>query len=1191
MIAPSFHLPLPYAASLFQQRFKTGGIPMQATESSATALLCSRAGRFKATVSLIVILVSLVTVFSSPTLAQSTAAINGTVRDTSGAVIPGATLTLENLATGVKRSVTSNNVGVYAIPDVSPGKYTLTVSKAGFVAQSEVGFTLFVNQTVTFDFTLAVGSTAQQVTVQGTAAHLEASTAELGTAITGTQVTNLPLNGRNFTQLLTLTPGVSPISVAQNSSGFTANPVGTFTFPAVNGQSNRSNFFLLDGINDQGSFVSTYGVAPILDSIQEFKVQSHNDQASYGGVLGGIVNVVTKSGTNQFHGDAWEFLRNNALDARNPFLAKVTPFKQNQFGGTIGGPVILPGYNGRNRTFFFAGYEGFRNHTTAETLFRTPTTAELSGDLSDISAQIYNPFSTRPDPNKPGSFIRDPFMCDVAGAPLTPSAAGIQPAGTPCNIIPQNMLSPVATSYAKAVFPAPQFALNSLGVNGIDSTPLITPQDEAHLRLDEQINEKNSLWVRYTGMTQPQTASGGFPGLVQGTYYHGYNLGAGYTRSLGSQSLVSLEFGRVSIQDNLIQTLPRVSNTLATQLGFSSNFISGFPGGQTFLPAMNIGGGFVGFTGSYINNLHASNIYEGRGDYSLIHGHHLLQMGADFNSNNIALPVTNLWEGFSTAQTADLESSASTGSTLASFLLGVPISAQRRGVNETMHGGWVDGFYIQDQWKATDRLTVNLGFRYDVTLLPIYGSAADNNQFVGAFDFHNGTYILARVPAACSATQGAPCIPGGTLPAHVVPTPFSNHAIYHNTYDNWQPRLGLAYRLGSKTALRASFGRFFDNWAGVTETLQGYSGTWPTVASLANLSLNTPTASAPTPTASILDPLSLGTTVPLPAPNPFSLLQRSVDPLLQNPYSLQWNFGVERQLAANTVLTVNYVGSEDTRVDRGGVYNTALTPGPGNYQLRAPFPYIRSELYDRSVSTSNYNGLQASLSCKAASGINYLISYTWSKSMDYGCSGLYGVEGCSIDNPNDIRLDHSVSAYDLTHIFSGSLVYPLPFGSGGRFQTGSRLVDELVGHWQLNSITTLTSGTPFTVSAAGGDIANTGNFLNERADLVGNSQISNPTPLEWFNTTAFAKPAPFTFGTAGRNILRSNWYHNEDLSLFREFPITEGKTLEFRAEFFNAFNNVVWGTPDSTVGDTTFGKVLSIANRPRQIQFGLKLYF
>lgn len=1119
--------------------------------------------------------------------AQSAAAINGTVKDASGAVIPGAMLSLENIATGVKRSVTTNDAGIYSIPNVMPGTYSLTAVKPGFVAQTQKGFTLYVNQTVTFDFTLAVGSAVQTVTVQASAAHLEASTSELGTAITGSQVNNLPLNGRNFTQLLTLTPGVSPISVAQNSGGFSANPVGTFTFPAVNGQSNRSNFFLLDGVDDQGSFVSTYGVAPILDSVQEFKVQSHNDQASYGGVLGGIVNVVTKNGTNEFHGDAWEFLRNNALDARNSFLANVTPFKQNQFGGTIGGPVILPGYNGRNRTFFFAGYEGYRNHTTAETLFRTPTPAELSGDLSDIPAQIYNPFSTRPDPNKSGSFIRDPFMCDAAGNPLAASASGIQPAGAPCNKIPQSMLSPVATGYAKAVFPAPQFALNSLGVNGIDSTPLITPQDEANLRFDEQINEKNSLWVRYTGITQPQTSSGGFPGLIQGTYYHGYNLGASYTRSLGSGSLVTLEFGRVSVQDNLIQTLPKVSGNLASQLGFSPNFIRGLSSSQNFLPGMNIGGGFVGFTGSYVNNLQASNIYEMRGDYTLIHGHHLLEMGADFNSNNIALPIFNLWEGFNNAQTANLESTAVTGSPLASFLLGVPISAQRRGVNETMHGGWVDGGYIQDQWKATNNLTVNLGLRYDVTLLPIYGSLADNNQYVGAFDLNNGTYILARVPPACSATQGAPCIPGGTLPDHVVATPFSNHAIYHNTYDNWQPRLGLAYRLGSKTVLRGSFGRFFDNWAGVTETLQGYSGTWPTLASIADLSLNTPTASAPTPTASLLDPLSLGTSVPVPAANPFALFQRSVDPLLQNPYSLQWNLGVQRQLGANTVLTVNYVGSEDTRVDHGGIYNTALTPG----QNDRPFPYIRSELYDRSISTSNYNGLQASLDRHTSRGLTYLISYTWSKSMDYGCSGLYGAEGCSVNNPNDLRLDHSVSAYDLTHIFSASFVYQLPFGNGGRFQTGSRPIDEILGHWQLNGITTLTSGTPFTVSAAGGDIAKIGNVYSERADLVGNPQIANPTPLEWFNTAAFAKPAPLTFGTVGRNTLRSNWYHNEDLSLFREFPITESKTLEFRAEFFNTFNNVVWGTPDSTVGDANFGKVTSIANRPRQIQFGLKFYF
>ena len=274
--------------------------------------------------------------------AQSTAAVNGTVTDTSGAIVQNAKIVITNLSTGVTQTATSNKVGVYFIQNLYPGRYRLRVSKSGFVTQSQT-FTLSVSQTATSNFTLQVGSTTQTVTVSATGTRLQASTTGLGTVINNTQVNNLPLNGRNFTQLLTLTPGASPVSVAQNSGGFTSNPVGSFSFPAMNGQSNRSNFFLLDGINDQGSFVSTYGVAPIVDSIQEFKVQSHNGRAEYGGVLGGIVNVVTQTGTNHYHGDLWEFLRNNALDARDPLLSKVTPYKQNQFGGTIGGPVVLPG--------------------------------------------------------------------------------------------------------------------------------------------------------------------------------------------------------------------------------------------------------------------------------------------------------------------------------------------------------------------------------------------------------------------------------------------------------------------------------------------------------------------------------------------------------------------------------------------------------------------------------------------------------------------------------------------------------------------------------------------------------------------------------------------------------------------------------------------------------------------------------
>jgi hypothetical protein len=367
--------------------------------------------------------------------AQTAAAgLNGTVRDPSGAVIPEARVVLLNTATGVRQTTTTNPTGSYVFPNIPPGNYTLEVTKEGFTRVEQAEFTLFVNQTATFDITLSVGSAKQTVTVEATAARVEASTAELGMTVAGDQVGNLPLNGRDFTQLLTLSPGVSPINTDQNGGGWLVNPVGSFSFPAVNGQMNRSNMFTLDGVIDYGSFTSTYGVAPIVDGIQEFKAQSQNDEAQFGGALGAIVNVVTRSGSNDFHGSAWEFLRNNSLNARNYFATEVTPFKQNQFGGAIGGPVIFPRYNGRNRTFFYAGYEGFRLHSSSESLFNTPTPADLTGDLSDIDAQIYNPFSTRPDPNNPDLLLRDPF---------------------PDNQIPSNLLDPGMVLWAKTLYPTP----------------------------------------------------------------------------------------------------------------------------------------------------------------------------------------------------------------------------------------------------------------------------------------------------------------------------------------------------------------------------------------------------------------------------------------------------------------------------------------------------------------------------------------------------------------------------------------------------------------------------------------------------------------------------------------------------------------------------------------------------------------
>ena len=337
---------------------------------------------------------------------------------------------LENLDAGVEQNTVTNAGGSYVFQNLLPSSYLLTASKEGFKTSRVETLVLEVNQTARLDFELEVGKITESITVSAEGIAVQSSTSELGEVIAEREVSDLPLDGRNFTQLLRLTPGVAPLNVSQSSGGFTAAAIGQFTFPSVNGQTNRSNFFMLDGIFNLGTVISTPAVEPIVDTIREFKVQAHNDQAEFGQAVGGIVNVVTKSGTNQLHGTAWEFLRNDALDSRNFFQPEVTPFRQNQFGATAGGPIV------RNKAFFFAGYQGFRFRRPDFSFFRVPTAANLNGDLSDTPQAIFDPFSTRPDPSAPGAFLRDPF---------------------PNNQISSVRLDQGMVAYAQAILPDPVF--------------------------------------------------------------------------------------------------------------------------------------------------------------------------------------------------------------------------------------------------------------------------------------------------------------------------------------------------------------------------------------------------------------------------------------------------------------------------------------------------------------------------------------------------------------------------------------------------------------------------------------------------------------------------------------------------------------------------------------------------------------
>jgi hypothetical protein len=1115
----------------------------------------------------------------TPSMAQqNTASLRGTVKDPSGAILPKAAVKLANVDTGISQTRETNSAGIYSFLDIFPGRYTLEANIQGFRTATHTPFALEVNQTATIDFTMQIGSTASEVNVSAQAIELGTSTAELGVVVKTKEVLDLPLNGRNFTELLLLTPGASPANPLQNAGG-APGAIGAFAYPAINGQSNRSNMFLVDGINNYGGITDTNTVQPTIDDVMEFKVQSHNDEAQFGQVTGGIVNLVTKSGTNSYHGSLWDFFRNDALDANNFFNPK-TALKQNQFGGSVGGPVMLPHYNGRNKTFFYGSYEGFRRRSSNSQLYVTPTSAQLGGDFSAVGAQIYNLYSSQPDPLNPGSFINSPFMCDSSGNALPTNGSGIQPAGIPCNKLPSSLVNASMLYYAKTLYPAP-IDTGVPGFNGRDNTENTVRADQMSIRGDQQLGENDRVFVRYTASWQPNTGSGGIQGNILKSTINTYNVGVNWAHTFKGNALMQFTFGRVRGQSDNSNTISNAPSDFLQKAGFVSSFTDHTLGkvSTPLIPTIDIGGHLL--ENNFTNTENFSNIYEYKNDNSKLIGRHLLRFGASLSTDNRLGTFLGSVDVFDTFQTANGSAGAG-GDALASMLLGLPTYAEQDTVYSLVHGGKIFGGYFQDQWKVNDRLTLNLGIRYDVTDWPREGTASNGSNITGNMDLNNGTYVLQNPAPACSATQGAPCIPGGTLPAHVTVAP--NGKIMHNTYDNVQPRVGVAYRLNDKTVFRAGYGRFFDNWAAVIGFAANFTQSWPNVAFLAAGNLNDPS-----PSAIATDPLGLGNGKITPAPDPFGQGNGFLDPLLKNPYSDQYNLGFQRQWGANSVLTVNYVGSTNHREQLQLTGNAALTPGPGDPQLRAPFPYIQPQNgYVRSYGKSNYNSLQVSSEGRTTAGLIHKLAYTYSKALNYGCD-TYG-SFCDVQDPYHWQKDKGVAGYDLTHIFSGSLVYELPFGRGKHFASDNRAVDAIVGGWQLNGIVALTGGTPYDVQVPV-QIANTNNISGAlRPNIVGDP-YAGATKLHPININAFALPAPYTFGNMGRNSLRSDWRKNLDISFFRNFAFTESKRLEFRAEAFNVTNTPVFAIPDNNITDSNFGVVSATANTERQLQLALKFYF
>lgn len=1168
--------------------------------------------RYKFYRTLVVLSVALAALFVAyPAKAQqSSAAINGTVTDATGAVVPGATVTLSSAGTGISRSTQSNGAGIYSFIDVLPATYTMKVTKEGFNTLSEPEFVMQVNQTATYDFRLKVGSTQQTVEVEAAAVAIQASTSELGTVINEESVRDLPLNGRNFTQLLTLTPGASPVSVAQNSGGgggFAGNAIGSFSFPALNGQRNRSNMFLEDGVIDLGSFIGNYNVSPIIDTVQEFKVQSENE-AEFGQAVGGIVNVVTKSGTNQYHGSAWEFLRNSDLDANNFFSNLLgdqrNALKQNQFGVAVGGPLSIPKlYNGKNRTFFYGGYEGYRQVVASQSTGLAPTAAQIGGNFQGFNT-IYDPTTGSPFPN---------------------------------NTIPANRINPIAAAYAGVNYPTGPYV--SSGNNYIDNSATRLKDDTYSIRVDQTFGEHDSLFARVSQYWEPQTGSLGYAGATNFANVYGSNGVIHEVHTFSPTAVMDAFFGRNTGEADTGNSPLGTNSGLAANLitlGVSPNLIGNLNGLSGAL-VPNMSTSYLGGSGQSVQDTVLADNWTFGGSFTKIIGRHTLKMGANATTNNTKSPIYYTGDSFSTVPTENPCTSgvancspSGTGDSLASFLLGLPDGANRRNVLETEHGGWVSGGYFQDAFKLNSKLTLNLGLRYDVTLWPIYGQKPAPDAYVGDVDFNNGTYIIANQPSACSATQGFPCIPNaqygastatvqaqmaslgltgivpisdfigtGGLPPHVVVTPHGNGSIYTNDHDDWQPRAGLAYRLTDKTAVRVGYGRFYDNYNAIIQLAQNYEGTWPVLGQLITQNLNHP---GTTP-ASIGNPFNLATGgVVYPAASPFlnsGFNDWYVDPgKYKMPYSDQWNVAVEQGLGRNIVLSLAYVGAHDGQLNEGTYGNTDPTPGPTSTEIqRRPYPYIPEAFTDKSVGQSKYNSFQFRLQQRASHGLTYIISYTYSKSMDKGCSGDFGAEGCETETPYNTNNDRSVSGFDLPHIFSGSFVYDIPVGKGKQFSTHNNVADYVVGNWQVGGILTLHSGIPFDVTMANSDTAGNGNNVDRANLLLSNPYTSGQGPLQYLNPAAFGFPTTATattagaYGDLGRNSLRTDPWHNLDLSLTRLFPIKERTNLQFRCDFFNISNSVIFGQPNNTLGNPNFGLITGTQNTQREIQFSMKLLF
>ncbi|MCI0621615.1 MAG: TonB-dependent receptor [Acidobacteria bacterium] len=1063
-----------------------------------------------------------------------TAQFVGTVLDPTRAVIPEAEVTAFHVETGIRRRTVTNESGYYTLPSLPTGTYTLQVQKQGFRPVTQSGIKLDIEQVARLDFQLQVGEVTDSIQVEASAPMLQFADSSQGQVIANRQIVELPLNGRNYTQLILLSSGATqPEPGTRGSrSGFSSN-----------GQRSYQNNFLLDGIDNNTNLLAVQSddfqvIQPNVDAIQEFKVQTNAYGAEYGRGAGAVVNVAIKSGTNAFHGTLFEFLRNDNIEANNFFNNRAgvprPEFRQNQFGGTLGGPIR------KNKAFFFGDYQGTRIRRASTQNSLVPTAPERQGDFSQTFLggalqTIYDPSTYDPATN-----MRSPF---------------------PQNRIPTNRIDPVAAKLVE-LYPLPNTP--AVGANFISNFPIRDDADQFDVRSDLQVTSQDHLFVRYSYQNRPVFNPPPLPApAVGGVFSQGARTYTGNSAVLGHTHIFS-----PTLLSDLRLGYTRIVADWAPTNSEPLNQKFGIKGTQPDLPGL----ASLGISGyqslgdpGFLPNITKANNYELSGALHWNKSRHDVALGANgrhVQSTLFTTPQTRGQFGFTgnfTRQTSPLTA----GNGLADFLLGIPTGSTISGTAQGFYLRSPLALYIQDNWRLSSRLALNLGLRYERA--PFYHERYGNigNLFLpGAGG--------AGVPRLL--TPRDPGVPGSSLVS------------VDNT--NFAPRLGFAYELSSKMVLRGAYGIFY----GAEEQVGGGSMLHN------NPPFNTRSDFA---TNNLVPNLLLSTGFPLGAvPQRPRLIVMSED--FPSPYSQQWNVTIERQLAGELVVSAAYVGSASAHVYHGNEIN-APPPGPGNVNDRRPIDRVDFPVFGvipvgaifrtEPRGLANYHSLQLRAEKRYTSGLFLLGSWIYSKAIDLS-GDLYG-DGASggINNNSDIRAERGRASFDVRHRAVVSYGYELPFGKGRALAKAlPAAVDHLVGGWQIQGITTFRSGLPFTVSATG-NASNTQS--GDRPDLIGDPHLpSEQRSIDrWFDSAAFRRQAQFTFGNAGRNILSGPRLANFDFSLFKNFVLRESVTVQFRSEVFNLMNSAHFGQPGATLGTAPFGRIQSTVAPPRQFQFALKLLF